>query len=90
MSEPASVEQIKRLNIEQAKTISSFMYRSINVHIDQNIDELTRVKYIQSLKGLNEALDNYSDVLRKLAMFHHQVEELYKSFPKEQKKSNDN
>lgn len=82
MTEPAS---------EQYKFVIDFMYRSIKSYIHQCDNEISsQRKVLQSFHALNDCIESYTITLQNLIKFHHQVEELYESFPEEPKKSNDN
>lgn len=82
MTEPAS---------EQYKFVIDFMYRSIKSYIHQCDNEISsQRKVLQSFHALNDCIESYTITLQNLIKFHHQVEDLYESFPEEPKKSNDN
>ena len=82
MSEPTS---------EQYKFVIDFMYRSIKSYIHQCDNEISsQRKVLQSFHALNDCIESYTITLQNLIKFHHQVEDLYESFPEEPKKSNDN
>lgn len=82
MTEPAS---------EQYKFVIDFMYRSIKSYIQQCDNEISsQRKVLQSFHALNDCIESYTITLQNLIKFHHQVEDLYESFPEEPKKSNDN
>ena len=77
--------------IEQYKFVIDFMYRSIKSYIQQCDNEISsQRKVLQSFHALNDCIESYTITLQNLIKFHHQVEDLYESFPEEPKKSNDN
>lgn len=77
--------------IEQYKFVIDFMYRSIKSYIHQCDNEISsQRKVLQSFHALNDCIESYTKTLQNLIKFHHQVEDLYESFPEEPKKSNDN
>lgn len=77
--------------IEQYKFVIDFMYRSIKSYIHQCDNEISsQRKVLQSFHALNDCIESYTITLQNLIKFHHQVEDLYESFPEEPKKSNDN
>lgn len=77
--------------IEQYKFVIDFMYRSIKSYIQQCDNEISsQRKVLQSFHALNDCIESYTKTLQNLIKFHHQVEDLYESFPEEPKKSNDN